>query len=107
MKRNAAHLVELYSSSPTGIRDQTSVAVEETLRRQNTSLLLGLDGVSILDDAVISGTIVALRKLRDVGGTVRLLTGNPIHHERLSQLGLDRVFDILATPDEGPESVSR
>jgi anti-anti-sigma regulatory factor len=96
------HFVKLHSNSPTGLRAQTAGAVEEALHLRTTSLLLGLDGLPILDDAVISESIVALRKLRDVGGTVRLVTGNATHRERLSQLGLDRVFDILANPEEAP-----
>lgn len=92
------HFVKLHSGSPTGLRAQTAMAVEETLRLRTTSLLLGLDDLSILDDAVIAGTIVALRKLRDVGGTVCLVTGNDTHRKRLAQLGLDRVFDVLASP---------
>jgi hypothetical protein len=70
------YFVKLHSGSPTELRAQTAIAVEETLRLHTASLLLGLDGLSILDDALIAGTIVALRKLRDVGGTVRLVTGN-------------------------------
>jgi anti-anti-sigma regulatory factor len=100
MRWKAPHLVKLHASSPSGLRAQAATAAEETLRLRTTSLLLGLDGLSILDDAVISGTIVALRKLRDIGGTVALVTGNPTHRKRLTQLGLDRVFDILASPED-------
>jgi anti-anti-sigma regulatory factor len=94
-----AHFVNLRSGSPSVLRAQTAVAVEETLRLRTTSLLLGLDGLPILDDALIAGTIIALRKLRDVGGTVCLVTGNNIHRKRLAQLGLDRVFDVLSSPE--------
>jgi anti-anti-sigma regulatory factor len=100
MRSNRQHLVQLFSSSPIGLRAQTAAAVEETLRLRTTSLLLGLDTLSTLDDGVIAATIVALRKLRDIGGTVHLVTGNPSHRKRLAQLGLDRVFDILASPEE-------
>jgi anti-anti-sigma regulatory factor len=99
MKWNAPHLVKLQSSSPSELKTQATVAVEETLRRHTTSLLLGLDGLSILDDAVIAETIVALRKLRDVGGTVRLVTASPAHRVRLAQLGLDRIFEVFASPE--------
>ena len=95
-----AHFVKLHSGSPAGLRSQTAAAVEETLRLRTTSLLLGLDALSILDDAVIASMIVALRELRDVGGTVRLVTGNGAHRKRLAQLGLDRVFDVLSNPEK-------
>ena len=100
MKWLAPHLVKLHASSPSGLRAQAAMAADETLRLRSTNLLLGLDGLSILDDAAISGTIVALRKLRDIGGTVGLVTGNPAHRKRLAQLGLDRVFDIMASPED-------
>jgi anti-anti-sigma regulatory factor len=97
---SASHFVKLYSSSPTGLRAQAIAAVDELLLRKRTTLLLELDGLSIIDDAVISAMVVALRKLREVGGTVRLITDNSGHRERLAHIGLDRVFDIYASPED-------
>jgi anti-anti-sigma regulatory factor len=97
---SVSHFVELYSSSPTGLRAQTAAAVDETLERRSTTLLLGLDRLSILDDAVISATIVALRRLRDIGGTVHLVTCNTSHREHLARIGLNRVFGIFASAEE-------
>jgi anti-anti-sigma regulatory factor len=94
---SASHFVEIYSSSPAGLRAQTAAAVSETLDRRSTTLLLGLDRLPALDDAVISAAIVALRKLRDIGGTVQLVTCNTSHREHLARIGLDRVFDIFAS----------
>jgi anti-anti-sigma regulatory factor len=70
------------------------------LQQRSTNLLLGLDGLPIVDDAAISATIVALRRIRSIGGTVRLVTGKASHRQRLAQIGLDRVFDIIASPEE-------
>jgi anti-anti-sigma regulatory factor len=97
---NIPHFVELRSSSPAGLRAQTTAAVDEVLVRQSATLLLGLDSLSIIDDAVISALIGALRKLREIGGTVRLSTSNADHRERLAHIGLDRVFDVCGGPEE-------
>jgi anti-anti-sigma regulatory factor len=96
----APYFVELHSSSTTGLRAQTKGAVNETLRRRARTLLLGLDSLSTLDDGVLSATIVALRRLRDVGGTVRLVTRKTSHRTRLALTGLDRVFHIIANVEE-------
>jgi anti-anti-sigma regulatory factor len=98
--KNAPYFVELYSSSPRGLRAQATAAANETLRRRGTTLLLGLDNVPTLDDGVLSATIVALRRLREVGGTVRLVTQNSSHRKRLAITGLDRVFYSLASAEE-------
>jgi hypothetical protein len=63
-------------------------------------LLLGLDSLTTIDDRVISAAIVALRRLRDLGGAVGLITRNTSHRKRLADIGLDRVFDILASVEE-------
>ena len=94
------YFVELHAGSVNGLRAQASEAVHGMLQQRSTNLLLGLDDLSMLDDAAISATIVALRRIRSIGGTVRLVTGNASHRQRLAQVGLDRVFDILASPEE-------
>jgi anti-anti-sigma regulatory factor len=101
------HIVELRSSSPAGLRAQTTAAVNEVLVRERATLLLGLDSLSIIDDAVIAALIVALRRLREIGGTVRLITGNAEHRERLARIGLDRVFDIAGGPEEADRRGAR
>ena len=75
------------------------MAAEETLRLRTTSLLHGLEELSTLDDAVIAGTIVALRKLRDVGSTVGLISVKKTHRRHLAKLGLDRVLEVLSSPE--------
>jgi anti-anti-sigma regulatory factor len=86
--------VELYASSSNGIRAQATSAVDDALHRGATLLVLGLDNLPALDDAVLSAAIVALRRLREIGGNVRLATQNPAHQKRLAQAGLDRIFAV-------------
>jgi anti-anti-sigma regulatory factor len=94
------HLVEFYASSPVGLRAQAVEAVNDALSRGSTLLILGLDNLSTLDDAALSATIVALRRLREAGGTVALITQSVAHRKRLVATGLDRIFDVFATAEE-------
>jgi anti-anti-sigma regulatory factor len=92
--------VEFYASSQTGLRAQATSAVNEAKRRRSTILVVGLDSLARLDDAAIAATIVALRGLRETGGTVRLVTQSVTHRRQLKALGLDRVFDVFASYEE-------
>lgn len=76
------------------------------MRRGATILALGIDNLAALDDAAISATIVALRRLREIGGTVRLVTRNAAHLKRLAQTGLDHVFDVMTLEFAPPNGES-
>jgi anti-anti-sigma regulatory factor len=86
--------IDLYTSSPSGLRAQAVAAADETLQAGRTLLVLGLDCLTEFDDAVLSATIVALRKLREVGGSVRLVTHNADHYSRLEAAGLTHIFEV-------------
>jgi anti-anti-sigma regulatory factor len=88
------HFVEFYASSPAGLRAQAVNAVDDALRRGTTFLALGLDSLAILDDAAIAAMIVALRRLRETGGSVKLVTHSAEHRKRLAATGLATVFDV-------------
>jgi hypothetical protein len=77
------HFIDLYTSSRTELRAQLSAAVDETLRRRSLTLLVGLDSLPNLDDGVLAAAIIALRRLRESGGTLRLKTGNASHRRTL------------------------
>jgi anti-anti-sigma regulatory factor len=97
------HVVEFYESSPAGLRAQAADAVDGALRRGTTILVLGLDSLSTLDDAAISAIIVALRRLREIGGTVGLVTQSAAHRKRLMLTGLDCIFDVLGSAEEAQQ----
>src|SRR5271168_2711750 len=103
------HFVEFYASSPNGFRAQAMAAVSDAMRQGSTILVVGLDSLSRLDDAAISATIVALRGLREIGGTVRLVTQSVAHREHLEAMALDRIFGVFASFEEAstPRSRSR
>src|SRR5471032_3164872 len=91
------HFVELHANSPIGLRAQATAAVDDARRRMANVLIIGLDRLASLDDEAMAATIVALRRYRDGGGSVRLLTQNAAHRERLALAGLDRIFDVVAS----------
>jgi anti-anti-sigma factor len=82
-------------------------AANETLRRGATILVLDLDSLSELDDAAIAATIVALRMLRESGGTMRLVTGNPAYRKYLSMTGLDRIVEVCASVRDADQRSER
>ncbi len=102
---NTAH-AELYDSSSSGLRAQATAAADEALRRGSSILVLGLDSLSELDAAAVSAMIVALRKLREVGGSVRLVTLNADHREHLAATGLDRIFKVFPIAEAGAAPTS-
>jgi anti-anti-sigma regulatory factor len=65
-----------------------------------TMLIIGLDRLAAIDDEAMSAIIVALRRVRETGGTIRLVTRNAHHHERLSIAGLDRIFEVFGSIDD-------
>jgi anti-anti-sigma regulatory factor len=94
------HFVEFYSNLPIGLRAQAADAANDALRRGSTVLILGLDRLSTLDHEALSATIVARRRLREFGGTVRLVTRSVAHRKRLAAAGLDRIFDVFTSAEE-------
>ncbi|MBV8425083.1 MAG: STAS domain-containing protein [Candidatus Eremiobacteraeota bacterium] len=75
-------------------------AVDDAARKSERALTVGLDELSSLDTKAMNGLITALRRMRDTGGTVQLHVTRPDLLRTLSETGLDRVFSIVATPEE-------
>src|SRR5258708_23676364 len=92
--------VEVYAASPAGLRAQLLAAADETIRRGREILVVGLNNISVLDDAAIAALIVSLRRLREAGGAIRLVTTNPEHRKRLALTSLDRLFEVFESPTE-------
>ncbi len=88
--------VELFESSGAGLRAQARAAAEQSLKQRRTTLTIGLDNLWSVGDAAVAALIVALRTMRDSGGTIRLLTHKPEHRRRLLLNGLDRVMTLIA-----------
>jgi anti-anti-sigma regulatory factor len=89
---DAAADLELFESSGVGLRAQATAAAEAMLRQGRTTLTIGLDNLGAVGDAVIAAVIVALRIMREAGGTICLLTHNSEHRHQLALYGLDRAL---------------
>ena len=63
-------------------------------------LVVGLDRIAELDSATINSLIVALRRMRDAGGEIRLHVTRRDILRTLADTGLDHVFQIVDTPGE-------
>jgi hypothetical protein len=91
--------IEFYSSSRSGMRAQATGAVDEIRRRGSHALSIGLDSLRVLDDSALAAIIVVLCGMRDVGGSVSLVTDSSEHLERLTAAGLDRVLDVFSSKE--------
>ena len=79
-------------------------AVDAAVAAHTPALTVGVDAVTSLDAAVLGGLIAGLRRLRDIGSTVRLHATRPDLLRTLEVTGLDRVFDVSAIAPK-PEPV--
>jgi len=70
-------------------------AVVSTLEAGGRELTVGLDGVTWLDAELLHELIRGQRRLREVGGTLRLANPRPEFVRALENMGLDRVFKVL------------
>jgi len=76
-------------------RQSLLFAAESALAANDRSLTVGLDGLASLDAAAMSSLIVALRRMREAGGSVMLLATRPELLQALAVSGLDRVFRVV------------
>ncbi|MBV8600128.1 MAG: STAS domain-containing protein [Candidatus Eremiobacteraeota bacterium] len=84
----------LTSDGPTydfqGLRE----SVSSTLKNGERTLTVDIDAIGYLDPAVIRELVLGLRRLREVGGTLRLQTTRPGIAKALCSIGLDKVFRV-------------
>jgi anti-sigma B factor antagonist len=62
-----------------------------------TTVLVDLDGVTLIDSAGLGILVGGLRRMRATGGGLALVCSSPRLTEVLTAVGLDRVFDIHPT----------
>jgi anti-anti-sigma regulatory factor len=91
---------KLASQDQTPIARQLLGAVDAAAQKNEPALTVGLDELASLDTKAMNGLITALRRMRDTGGTVRLHVTRHDLLGTLAETGLDRVFEIVANPDE-------
>ncbi|MGH7327732.1 MAG: STAS domain-containing protein [Polyangiaceae bacterium] len=70
--------------------------VDVAVQTHEREVVVGLDSIESLDDAVIRELIRALRRIREIGGAVCLDTTRASVCDTLHDTGLDRVFPIVS-----------
>ena len=86
--------VQLYESSRAGLQAQAAAAASDVLRAGQKTLTFGLDNLGNIGDDAVAALIIALRKMREAGGTIVLETTNEQHQRALLRNGLDRIVTI-------------
>jgi len=81
-------------------RDALLKSVEAAVAAHEPEITIGLDGLPSLDATAMGSLIVALRRMREAGGSVALHVTHPELLGDLSLSGLDQVFKIVAQPQE-------
>jgi anti-sigma B factor antagonist len=87
--------IDLYTAS--ALKDATLGAVDDGPKR----LILDLTGVPFMDSSGLGVVVACLKRLREMGGDLSLVTmpGSP-PSKLLSLTGLDRAIPTYATTDE-------
>jgi anti-anti-sigma factor len=86
------------NAGPQSRNELLAVAEKATAASEKT-LIIGLDDLRDVDATVMGSLIVALRRMRDSGGSVVLHVTRPELLGELRVSGLDRVFKIVAQPE--------
>jgi anti-sigma B factor antagonist len=87
--------LDLYTAP--ALRDRVLAAADEGQRR----LVIDLSGVPFMDSSGLGVIVACLKRLRETGGDLALVTapGSP-PSKLLSLTGLDRAIPTFSTPDE-------
>jgi anti-anti-sigma regulatory factor len=97
---NFVNTLQLLTSSPNGLRAQAIAAADETIRLGQTQLIIDLDNLTHADDAVLSALILALRRLREAGASLRVLTSKDPIRNYLDSTGMRLAFGLSANADD-------
>ncbi len=92
--------VDVYTSP--SFKDRLVKAIDEGCLR----IVVDLEGVDFIDSSGLGVLVSGLRRVKEQGGSIRLVcTREPIM-KVFRITGLDRVFPMFATVDEAKEMVS-
>ncbi|TAM59868.1 anti-sigma factor antagonist [bacterium] len=92
---------------PRVVDGLTAARLKKTFRNHVDSgrflHIVDMLNVELLDSTGLGALIAALRSVREVGGTVRLVAGNPQILKILHLTALDKIFSIHASIEEARE----
>lgn len=75
-------------------------ALLDALRESEGTVIVDLDGVGFIDSSGLGVLVGALRRAREAGGDLRIVSARPAVEKILRITGLDRVFTLYSSTDE-------
>jgi anti-anti-sigma regulatory factor len=105
----AASICELLTSSAVGLRAQTTAAAALAVSTGQKALVIDVDNLRMIDDAVVAAIIAALRTMREAGGSIQILTNREPHLRSLRFFCLDRIVAVARSnnPTQLPTSMEK
>jgi anti-anti-sigma factor len=91
--------VQLLTSSPSGLRAQIIAAADDTITAGRSLLIVDLDNLAQMDDAVFAALILALRRLRDAGASLRVVTSKSTIRRYFDSTGMKVAFGMTGSED--------
>jgi anti-anti-sigma regulatory factor len=88
---NYVNTVQLLTSSPSGLRAQAIAAANETILSGQKQLIVDLDNLTQMDVAVLSALILALRRLREEGASLTVVTAKNENRAYLNSTGMKAI----------------
>jgi len=102
-------ICELLTSSAAGLRAQTTAAAALAVSTGQKALVIDVDNLRTIDDAVVAAIIAALRTMRAVGGSIQIRTNREAHLISLCFFCLDRIVAVARSnnPTQLPTSTEK
>lgn len=86
--------VDVYTSP------ELKTALVDALQQSDGKVIVDLDGVGFIDSSGLGVLVGALRRAREAGGDMKIVSARAAVEKILKITGLDRVFPLYRTVDE-------
>lgn len=96
----SAAMVSLHGELDVQYRSQVTTALHRALNRRPSALVADLRGLTFMDSTGVHALIEAERRCRRQGVRFVVIRGSITVGRVLSVLGLDRLFEFVAGPEE-------
>lgn len=90
---------EIDIATAPALRDK----LESSIDRRPAVVVVDLLGVTFMDSTVLGVLIAALKRCRDLGGTMRIVVSDPRVLKVFEITGLTELFSIFSTLDEAAQ----
>ncbi len=95
-----AAMVSLHGELDVQYQSQVTAALQSALNRRPSVLVADLRGLTFMDSTGVHALIQAERRCRRQGVRFVVIRGSIAVDRVLSVLGLDRMFEIVASPEQ-------